>query len=321
VAGGVTASASWRRACSYFALLPLFGFKEREAAAAWQAIEAEASPERLVTDGAEAVLERFGIERERFRASHRSVARQMAALREDDRVLELGEPDYPQLLARVSDAPRFAFVRGRLELLDGRPAIAVVGTRTPTEEGRVRARKLGYLLAKRRIVVVSGLARGIDEEAHRGALEIGGDTAAVLGTPLTRTYPSEHAELQSLIGTVGALLSQFHPGAGVKRHFFPMRNATMSGLCLGTVVVEASETSGALIQARKCLQQGRKLFIPQSALENPRLTWPKRFLQQGAHSFRAVDDLMRVLEAEHLIEGGPTPPAAAPAHVASLDVR
>jgi len=235
-------------------------------------------------------------------------------------VLELGEPDYPPLLAHVSDAPRFVFIRGRLELLDGRPAIAVVGTRAPTEEGRLRARKLGYLLAKRRIVVVSGLARGIDEAAHRGALEIGGDTVAVLGTPLTRAYPREHAELQSLIGTVGALLSQFYPGAGVKRHFFPMRNATMSGLCLGTVVVEASETSGALIQARKCLQQGRKLFIPQSALDNPRLTWPKRFLEQGAHSFRAIDDLMRVLEAERLIEREATPATAAPAHVVSLDV-
>jgi DNA processing protein len=321
VAEGLAPTAAGRRAQVYFALPPLFGFKQREVEKAWQAIVVEARPEQPLVDTARTVLERFGIEAGRFQASFRSVARQMAALHEDDRVLELGQPGYPPLLAQVSDAPRFAFVRGRLELLDGRPAIAVVGTREPTEEGRLRARKLGYLLAKRRILVVSGLARGIDEAAHRGALEIGGDTAAVLGTPLTRVYPREHADLQTLIGTVGILLSQFHPGAGVKRHFFPIRNATMSGLCLGTVVVQASETSGALIQARKCMQQGRKLFIPQSALENPRLTWPKRFLHHGAYAFRTIDDLMRVLEADRLIEGAAIATPSAPARIVSLGVR
>ncbi|MDA8261837.1 MAG: DNA-protecting protein DprA [Actinomycetota bacterium] len=275
-----------------------------------------------LTEAAEAVLERRGISHEHWRAALHSALRHSGALEPDDRVLALGDGDYPPVLAQVPGAPRFLFVHGRLELLDGRPALAVVGTREPTDAGRRRARKLGYLLAKLGIVVVSGLARGIDGEAHRGALAIGGDTVAVLGTPLSRTYPQEHAALQVQIGTVGALVSQFHPAAGIKRHFFPMRNATMSGLCLGTVVVEASETSGALIQARQCLQQGRKLFIPQSALDNPRLTWPKRFLSQGAHAFREIDDLMRVLAAEGLVEASGEPADyASPAHVVSLDVR
>jgi DNA processing protein len=292
------------KANNYFALLKLFDFSEAKVAAAWIAVESQCDVKRpLIQGNGPAVLARLGIEPRRFQNVYRSVVRHGAALDRDDLVVELGDSGYPPRLAQTEDAPRFLFLRGRTDLLDGsRPAIAVVGTRDPSDEGRLRARKVGYLLARNGIVVVSGLARGIDEAAHRGALEVGGDTVAVLGTPLTRAYPQEHAPLQALIGGVGCLVSQFHPAAGVRRHFFPLRNATMSGLCLGTVVVEASETSGALIQARKCLQQRRKLFIPQSAVDDTRLTWPRRFLERGAHVFRTIDDLLQVLESEGLFQ-------------------
>ena len=312
-------SPAWRCACHHFAVSSVCGFKRREFETVWKAIEAAAASAPW-TEAAAVVLEGLGIGRERFLAVLRGALRPAIPLEPDDHVVASDDVDYPPRLGEVAGPPRFLFMRGRIELLDGRPAIAVVGTREPSGEGRGRARKLGYLLAKRGIVVVSGLARGIDGEAHRGALAIGGDTVAVLGTPLTRVYPREHAALQAQIGAVGALVSQFHPAAEIQRHFFPMRNATMSGLCLGTVVVEASETSGALIQARQCLQQGRKLFIPQSALDDPRLTWPQRFLKQGAHRFRTIEELMEVLEQEGLVEEGSAPNDHV-STVVTLDVR
>jgi DNA processing protein len=126
-------------------------------------------------------------------------------------------------------------------------------------------------------------------------------TVAVLGTPLTRVYPREHRELQDRIGFVGALVSQFSPSAKTQPFCFPLRNATMSGLTLGTVVIEAGETSGALVQARKCLQQGRKLFIPRSAVEDSRLWWPRQYVERGAHVFSTVDELIGVLEEANLV--------------------
>ncbi|MHB8927836.1 MAG: DNA-processing protein DprA [Bacillota bacterium] len=216
----------------------------------------------------------------------------------EDIILEKGSPEYPRRLAQLpvkGDAPQFLFARGNVAFLD-EAALAVVGTRSPTDEGRRRAKKLGYLLAQRGIVVASGLALGIDEAAHLGALEVGGATLAVLGTPLHRSYPSEHSQLQRLIGIAGTVVTQFYPGAGIRRFHFPMRNALMSGLCEGTVVVEASETSGALIQARKCMQQGRRLFIPQSALDNPAISWPKRFLSQGAMRFSTIEEVLNAID-------------------------
>lgn len=213
---------------------------------------------------------------------------------EQDLLLELDHEGYPGRLGETRDAPRFLFLRGRMELLE-RPSLAVVGTRNPTSEGEKRAYKLGYLLAKWGITVASGLARGIDRCAHLGTLDHGGDAIGVLGTPLTRSYPQEHAELQEAIGSVGLLVSQFHPGAHTLPLHFPLRNAVMSGLCLGTIVVEASETSGALIQARKCLEQGRRLFIPHSAVANPALRWPKVFLERGATEFATIEEISAVL--------------------------
>lgn len=231
--------------------------------------------------------------RERIRAS-------LEALDRDDLILEHGKAGYPALLLDVEAAPEFLFVRQDMNVLD-MPSISIVGTRNASEEGRARARKLAQLLVKRGIAVCSGLARGIDAAAHEGALDLGGVTIAVLGTPLTKVYPKEHAELQERIGMVGALVSQFHPAAKTLPLSFPLRNATMSGLSLGTVVIEASETSGALNQARKALTQKRKLFIPRSAVDDTRLTWPRKYADLGATIFAHIDDLVSVLERDNLI--------------------
>ena len=299
---GSGGSRSLARACAFFTVHDTLGVRTKDVRSVWQQAEGMLAPDGMESpeEFLDEVARVTGADRQAVRRTFDRIRNSMLAVGTRLRVIERGDARYPQLLAKVADAPRFLFVVGDLSLL-GRPALAVIGTRKPTEEGARRARKLGYLLSKQGFVVTSGLALGIDEAAHLGALEHGGDTVAVLGTPVDRVYPREHAELQKIISETGALVSQFHPGVRVQRYFFPMRNAVMSGLSLGTVVVEASETSGALIQARKCLQQGRKLFIPQSAVERRDLKWPKMYVERGAHVFRTIDELLDVLVKEGMI--------------------
>lgn len=293
--------SSWVRAINYFTVWELLERRTAEVNRAWNAIRSALDVNKPLPSDVGGLIGLLSLDPSLVRKTQDHVERSMSELARGDLVLVRGGPGYPKLLGEVADAPEILFVRGDAELLH-EPALAVVGTRHPSEEGARRAQKLGHLLAQRHLVVASGLARGIDRAAHVGALSVGGDTIAVLGTPLTTCYPKEHAALQRQISEVGALVSQFYPGAGVRSFYFPMRNAVMSGLCLGTIVVEASETSGALIQARQCLGQGRKLFIPQSALDNDRLLWPKRFIkQQNAHQFREIDDLLEALSQEGLI--------------------
>lgn len=212
-------------------------------------------------------------------------------------VLRKGDGRYPLQLEETADAPWFLLASGDLALIK-RPVVAVVGTRHPSMEGRVRARKLAALLVQRGIVVASGLAYGIDEAAHIGALEAGGSTIAVLGTSLDRAYPSEHAELQKLIAREGLLLTQFFPSMPVHHSNFPRRNAVMSGISLATIVVEAGEPSGALIQADFAVKQGRMVFIPQSAVDNPAISWPRKLQARSPRTrvFKTVQNVMEALE-------------------------
>ncbi|MBV8299194.1 MAG: DNA-protecting protein DprA [Candidatus Eremiobacteraeota bacterium] len=281
------------RAANFAALITLFG-SEANAEKAWQLLERLYDVNREFDDVALNFIARADVPVDRARAAlHRFFSAQQQ-LDPEDLILERGDPLYPHRLLDSGDAPRFIYVRQSEGILD-RPSLAVVGTRNPTAEGSLRARKLGALLAKAGVVVVSGLAKGIDTAAHTGCIEAGGRTVAVVGTPLTQAYPKENFDLQNLIGHTGAVVSQFAPGATVTRASFPLRNATMSGLSLGTVVIEASETSGALIQARRALQQGRRLFIPRSAVDNEALSWPKHYAGRGAVVFSDIDELVTSL--------------------------
>ncbi len=195
------------------------------------------------------------------------------------------------------------------------PAVSVVGTRRASAEGLRRARKLAKLLVGKGWTVVSGLAAGIDTAAHNGALDAGGRTIAVLGTPLSESYPSRTrickkriAREQLVISQVPLLryIGQKNPKAN--RFFFPERNVTMSALTRATVIVEASNTSGTRIQARAVLQQGqgRKVFILDSCFQNPALTWPREFEAQGAIRVSDFEQITDVLEAT-ADEGGRSP--------------
>jgi DNA processing protein len=212
-------------------------------------------------------------------------------------VLSVHDPGYPPLLKSIPSPPAMLFVRGNLGFLSRR-AVAVVGSRTASDAGVRMAAAVARDLAKVGIVVVSGLARGIDAAAHRAALEVGGVTVAVLGTPIDRTYPADHKSLQEEIAQRGALVSQFPPGLPISRFNFPERNRVMAGICLATVVVEAGDTSGAVIQARQCLSQGRTLFLTDLIRKNTAHRWAASYLARGALVANSAAEILKHLDEQ-----------------------
>jgi DNA processing protein len=195
-------------------------------------------------------------------------------------VLPLSHPDYPENLRVVENRPPLLFVAGALVQADRR-AVSVIGTREPTASGRRLAREIACALAHSGHPVVSGLASGIDTDVHRAVLELGqagrARTLAVIGTGLERSYPLENAPLQAAIAADGAVVSQFWPDAGPTRQSFPARNAVMSAMTLGSVVVEASERSGTRIQARHALQQGRQVVLMRPTID---CGWARELAEQ-----------------------------------------
>ncbi len=209
--------------------------------------------------------------------------------------------DYPVKLRDARHPVELLYYRGIWELSESR-CVAVVGSRNPSADGLRRAARLARLLVERKFTVVSGLAYGIDTAAHVAALEVGGRTIAVVGTPLGTVYPKENAELQEKISSDQLVISQVpilrysKQSTHYNRLFFPERNKTMSALTDATIIVEASDTSGTLIQARAALHQRRKLFILDSAFHRTDITWPSRFEAMGAVRVREEDDIWRNLE-------------------------
>ncbi len=198
-----------------------------------------------------------------------------------------GAGEYPPKLRDAKHPVELLYFQGNWDITNSR-CVAIVGTRHPTDEGRRRAAKLARRFVKDGFTVVSGLAQGIDTAAHTAAIEAGGLTVAVLGTPITSCYPPENRELQLRIADQFLVISQVpivrhsRQGPQGNRFFFPERNVTISALTEATVIVEAGNTSGTLIQARHAIQQNRKLFILDSCFRNPELTWPAKFLERGA---------------------------------------
>jgi len=200
---------------------------------------------------------------------------------------------YPENLRGVHDRPPLVFVAGRLEPGDARSA-AVVGTRRPSPAGVHAAIAIAEQLVEANYTVVSGLAAGIDTAVHTAALDSHGRTVAVIGTGLSRCYPPQNARLQHRIASECAVVSQFWPDAGPSRRSFPMRNAVISGLTLVTVVVEASPSSGSLIQARVALGQGRPVLLPDALLGQ---RWATELAAHpGAHVVRSPGEVTTTIE-------------------------
>lgn len=209
-----------------------------------------------------------------------------------------GAGEYPQKLRDADHPIEVLYFQGWWDLVNTR-SVAVVGTRNPTDEGARRAAKMTRLLIEDEFTVVSGLARGIDTVAHTTAMKHGGRTIAVIGTPITETYPKENRQLQRTITDDFLVISQVpivrysNQLWRGNRLFFPERNITMSALTEATIIVEAGNTSGTLIQARAALKQKRKLFILDSCFHKPDLTWPRRLLKQGAIRVKDYDEVRK----------------------------
>ncbi|MEO5896463.1 MAG: DNA-processing protein DprA [Vicinamibacterales bacterium] len=201
------------------------------------------------------------------------------------------DPRYPALLACTSDMPPVLWGSGALEVLES-PAVAIVGSRAATPYARQVARRLAAELAERGIVVVSGLARGVDSAAHEGCLEGGGATIAVLGSGVDRIYPAEHDQLSRRISAKGLLISELGPGAAPLPEHFPLRNRIISGISLGTVVVEASEKSGSLITAGCAMRQGRDVMAVPGSVLSGRNRGSHGLLKDGAKIVETADDIL-----------------------------
>jgi DNA processing protein len=209
------------------------------------------------------------------------------------------DDDYPSNLRLIPNLPPFVFVRGALDPGDAR-SVAVVGTRAASPEGLARARAMARQLVESGVTITSGLARGIDTAAHTAALEHSGRTVAVIGTGITRCYPAENKELTEEITERGAVVSQFWPTAPPATYTFPRRNVTMSGISQGTVVIEASGSSGAKMQARIAAEHGKQVFLVSSLVTTQE--WAHRMIERRvAVEVTRVDDvLVRLAAAERV---------------------
>lgn len=209
-------------------------------------------------------------------------------------VLTILDSGYPLNLRQTYNRPPMLFVRGSLIAADR--AIAVVGTRDASPEGLQQAGRLSRELAGRNVTIISGLAHGIDTAAHEAALGAGGRTIAVMGTGINTIYPPQNRDLAQDIVQHGALVSQFWPDAPPTRYSFPMRNVVMSGMAAGTVVIEASSTSGARMQARIALEHGKRLFLIESLVMQQ--DWARKYAARpGTTVVKSVDDIIDVLES------------------------
>jgi DNA processing protein len=226
------------------------------------------------------------------------------------RFLGRSEAGFPPLLRAIHDPPPGLFLRGGAgEELLARPAVAIVGARACSAYGRQVARRLAREAAAAGLVVVSGMARGIDAEAHRGALEAGGTTVAVLGCGVDRDYPAAHASLAREIVELGLVVSEYGPGVEPAPWRFPARNRIIAGLCAATGVVEARERSGALITADFALEEGREVLAVPGEITSSLSAGSNALLRLGATPLTRPEDL---LEAFGLVAAAQAPPQLGP---------
>ncbi len=223
------------------------------------------------------------------------VERDLRWLEGDNRhVLTLHGPGYPSLLKEIADPPPLLFVQGNAAVLE-LAQLAIVGSRNPTPSGQQTAREFARFLSRAGLAITSGLAAGIDGAAHLGALEGTTPTLAVTGTGLDRVYPSRHRDLAHRIAEQGALLSELPPGTPPIPANFPRRNRIISGLSVGTLVVEAAQKSGSLITARLATEQGREVFAIPGSIHNPLARGCHALIRQGAKLVETAADILEEL--------------------------
>jgi len=229
-------------------------------------------------------------------------------------IIDSASDDFPELLRQIPGPPTLLYVLGNIDALH-LPALAVVGSRNPTTGGVRNAYDFSRHLAQSGFCIVSGLAQGIDTAAHKGALDAGAKTVAFLGHGIDRVYPAENRELAHRIAEEGALCSEYPLGSPPRGAHFPQRNRLISGLSLGTVVVEAATRSGSLISARLAAEQGREIFAIPGSIHNPLSRGCHQLIRQGAKLVDCADDIVSELAplVGHLMQNAEIPSRESPA--------
>lgn len=236
-----------------------------------------------------------------FYDKYKKVKDSFMSLTEDVILVKKGDNDYSKLLEETVDSPPYLFLKGDIHLLHEK-SVCVVGSRNASAEALQKTDRIVKSLISRNLIVNAGLAKGIDTATHSAALKYGGRTIAVIGTPINQYYPKENKELQMQIEQKGLVVSQFPPCNEIFRWNFPTRNATMSGISLATIIMEAGETSGALKQADYALKQKRDVLIPQSAIDNSLIQWPRKYVNKGAHPFSTLKEALEILNKNELMK-------------------
>lgn len=230
-------------------------------------------------------------------------------------LVTLGDAGYPKLLLEIPDPPPVLYCRGRVELL-ARSALAVVGSRNATAQGKRDAETFSRAFSAAGITIVSGLAQGVDAAAHRGGLAGSGSTIAVLGTGVDRVYPQSNAVLAAEIERDGLLLSEFPLGTRALPHHFPRRNRLISGLAQGCLVIEAALASGSLITARTAAEQGRDVFALPGSIHSPLSKGCHALIKSGAKLVESAEDVLAELPGFRIATPAAVGSPRAPAHVA-----
>lgn len=212
----------------------------------------------------------------------------------NNHIISLQDSRYPTLLKAIDSAPPLLFLHGNIECLSD-PQLAIVGSRNPSPSGRETAQQFAHHLAQLGLTITSGLALGIDAASHQGALQAKGCTIAVMGAGLKRIYPAQHRDLAHQIAEQGLLVSEFPPDTPVKPKNFPQRNRIISGLSVGTLIVEAAIRSGSLITARYANEQGREVFAIPGSIHNPLARGCHKLIQQGAKLIETAQDILEEL--------------------------
>ncbi|MGB5438571.1 MAG: DNA-processing protein DprA [Gammaproteobacteria bacterium] len=237
----------------------------------------------------------------------RSIARDLEwAEGADNHIITCHDQAYPPLLLEIPDPPPLLYVHGSVSLLS-EPQLAMVGSRNPSSSGEQTAVDFARHLASAGLVITSGLALGIDAASHQGALDVNAPTIAVMGTGLDRVYPARHRDLARQIAGQGSLVSEFPIGTSPRPENFPQRNRIISGLSLGTLVIEAAIRSGSLISARYAMEQGREVFAIPGSIHNPLARGCHHLIRQGAKLVETAEDVIDELGS---LAGACTPPSA-----------
>jgi DNA processing protein len=271
--------------------LALCGLPQRELVAA---LRASGDPQHLL-DAAATFLPPDSVTRLRNPASERLDAALAWLAEPSHQLVTWDDQDYPNALLEIDEAPPALFYLGRRELLN-RPALAIVGSRHASPQGRDDARAFARTLAAAGVTIVSGLAVGIDAAAHEGALRESGSTLAVVGTGLDRVYPAANRALAHAIAEHGGLLSEFAPGSPAARFHFPRRNRLISGLARGVLVVEATLSSGSLITARLAGDQGREVMALPGSIHSPLSRGCHKLIREGAKLVETAQDVLAELK-------------------------